>query len=95
MASNVGIVRYAEDKEASFPDARVVEYLSRHGVPAVLDTRTARKAFGDDLVEYARVFAAEYIVMGGYSHSRAGEFLFGGVTRALLKECPITLVMAQ
>ena len=95
MASNVRVVRYAEDKEASFPDTRIVEYLSRHGVSAVLDTRTARTEFGDDLVEYARLFAAEYLVMGGYSHSRAGEFLFGGVTRELLRECPITLVMAQ
>jgi nucleotide-binding universal stress UspA family protein len=33
--------------------------------------------------------------MGGYSHSRAGEFLFGGVTRDLLRACPISLVMAH
>ena len=34
-------------------------------------------------------------VMGGYSHSRAGEFMFGGVTRALLKDCPVALAMAH
>jgi len=95
MATNVRIARYAEDKDASFPDTRLAEYLSRHGVSAVLDTRTGRAAVGNDLVEYAGVFAAEYLVMGGYSHSRAGEFLFGGVTRELLRACPITLVMAQ
>jgi nucleotide-binding universal stress UspA family protein len=33
--------------------------------------------------------------MGGYGHSRAGEFLFGGVTRALIKECPIALVLSH
>jgi nucleotide-binding universal stress UspA family protein len=38
---------------------------------------------------------AEYVVMGGYSHSRAGEFLFGGVTRQLLHDCSVTLVMAH
>ena len=47
------------------------------------------------LVDYAKRSAASYIVMGGYGHSRAGEFLFGGVTRALLKECPVPLVLAH
>jgi nucleotide-binding universal stress UspA family protein len=31
-------------------------------------------------------------VLGGYSRSRAGEFLFGGVTRDLLHACPVSLV---
>jgi len=54
-----------------------------------------RRSFSADLVEYASVHNASYIVMGGYSHSRAGEFLFGGVTRDLLGECPITLALAH
>jgi nucleotide-binding universal stress UspA family protein len=29
--------------------------------------------------------------MGGYSHSRAGEFFFGGLTRSLLKSCEVGL----
>jgi nucleotide-binding universal stress UspA family protein len=95
MASEVRVVRYAEDKDVAFPDTRVVEYLSRHGVSAVLDLRPVRRDFADDLVEYAGVYSAEYLVMGGYSHSRAGEFLFGGVTRTLLRACPVTLVMAH
>jgi nucleotide-binding universal stress UspA family protein len=33
--------------------------------------------------------------MGGYGHSRVGEFLFGRVTRALIKECPIALVLSH
>jgi nucleotide-binding universal stress UspA family protein len=33
--------------------------------------------------------------MGGYGHSRAGEFLFGGVTRALIKESPIAFVLSH
>ena len=95
MASSVRIVRYTEDTETSFPDTHIVEYLSRHGISAVLDTRTTRTEFCNDLVEYARVFAADYLVIGGYSHSRAGEFLFGGVTRELIRDCPVTLVMAH
>lgn len=95
MASDVRVIRIVEDKEATFPDARVLQYLSRHGIHAQLDTRAARHDFTQDLIEYAAVAGASYVVMGGYSHSRAGEFLFGGVTRSLLREFPISLVMAH
>ena len=95
MASQVRVVRFTENKDVAFPDTRLVEYLSRHGISAELDVRAVRNDFVDDLVEYARVYSAQYVVMGGYSHSRAGEFLFGGVTRALLHACPVTLVLAH
>lgn len=95
MASAVRVVRYVEEKETAFPDTLLLEYLSRHGVHAEMETHLAKKAIGDDLVEFATRAGAEYIVMGGYSHSRAGEFLFGGVTRDLLRACPISLVMAH
>lgn len=95
MASKVRVIRITEDKETSFEDTRVLEYLSRHGVHAQLDTHEVRRDFTDDLIEYADAAGASYIVMGGYSHSRAGEFLFGGVTRDLLRGSPISLVMAH
>ena len=38
---------------------------------------------------------ASYMVMGAYGHSRAREFFFGGVTRDLLKDCPVPLVVAR
>lgn len=95
MASIVRVIRITEDKETAFPDTRLLEYLSRHDVHAQLETRAVQRDFTDDLAEYAARAGASYIVMGGYSHSRAGEFLFGGVTRDLLRECPISLVMAH
>jgi nucleotide-binding universal stress UspA family protein len=95
MASRVRVVRFTENQDVTFPDTRLVEYLSRHGVSAELDVRAVRNDYVDDLVEYARVYSAQYVVMGGYSHSRAGEFLFGGVTRAFLHACPVTLVLAH
>lgn len=95
MASQVRVIRFTEDKDTSFPDTRLLEYLSRHGVSAELDVRAVGNDFADDLAEYARLYRAQYVVMGGYSHSRAGEFLFGGVTRALLKDCPVPLFVAH
>lgn len=36
-----------------------------------------------------------YLVMGGFSHSRFREALFGGVTRRMLAESPIPLFLAH
>lgn len=95
MASDVKVVRYTEDKDLSLSDERLLEYLSRHGVHAELDTHLPKAGVAEDLATYASGAKAEYLVMGGYSHSRAGEFLFGGVTRALLQACDLSLVMAH
>ena len=95
MASDVKVVRYTEDKDLSLSDERLLEYLSRHGIHAELDTHLPKAGVAEDLVDYASQARAEYVVMGGYSHSRAGEFLFGGVTRALLQACDLSLVMAH
>jgi len=95
MAATVRVVRYTEEKELALPDTRLLEYLSQHGVHAELETHLPRDYVGVDLLNHAARVGAEYIVMGGYSHSRAGEFLFGGVTRELLRRCPISLVMSH
>lgn len=95
MASDVRIVRYTEDKDLSMSDERVLEYLSRHGIHAQMETHLPRRRISEDLVDYALKARAEYMVMGAYSHSRTGEFLFGGVTRDVLRSCPVSLVMAH
>lgn len=97
QASEVRIIRVEEEQKAgTFPGTVLLEYLSRHGIRAELRLAAADK----DLIPYTIIddalrFGAEYIVMGGYGHSRVGEFLFGGVTRSLLKDCPVPLVIAR
>jgi nucleotide-binding universal stress UspA family protein len=95
MASEVRLIRYTEDKETELPDTRVLEYLSRHNIHAEIETHLPRTNVATDLIEHASRIGAQYVAMGGYGHSRAGEFLFGGVTRELLGECPVSLVMAH
>jgi nucleotide-binding universal stress UspA family protein len=95
MASEVRVIRYTEDKETVLPDTRVLEYLSRHNVHAEIETHLPRTDVATDLIEHAARIGAQYVTMGGYGHSRAGEFLFGGVTRELIGQCPVSLVMAH
>lgn len=103
-ASDVRLLHIPEQKVVesrhAFPATKVLEYLSRQGVHAQLRIESAPSDAGPDvisklLVAHAASMGAAYMVMGAYSHSRVGEFLFGGVTRMLLKECSVPLVVAH
>ncbi len=37
------------------------------------------------ILDYAADSGADFIVMGGYGHSRLREFILGGVTRSILQ----------
>jgi nucleotide-binding universal stress UspA family protein len=96
LASQVRLVSVEERNDNVFAATGALEYLSRHGIHAELVQREPIADYVEDqLLELATAGGVSYIVMGGYSHTRAGEFLFGGVTRSLLKQCPISLVMAR
>ena len=101
IASEVSVLHVAEDKEQEFPGTKLLEYLSRHGIHANMMVQDPPAGDRDPdvvaatLVSYARGIGAAYMVMGGYGHNRVREFVFGGITRSLLKECPISLVIAR
>lgn len=103
MASEVRVLQVLEKKPGAkqFPATKLLEYLSRQGVHAELATEPSPTGdLGHDMiaamiVEQARGAGAAYIVMGGYSHTRIGEYVFGGVTRTLLNDCSFPLVIAH
>ena len=95
LASDVRVVRVEEASEALFPSTRLLEYLSRYGVHAELEVDSNEQMAGALLLEHALDSGVETLVIGGYSHSRIGEYLFGGVTRTLLTDCPVALFVAH
>lgn len=103
LSSEVRVLHIREKKlnEDEFPGTKLLEYLSRQGVHAefVAEPSPTRDVDPDvvaaAIVAEARGAGASYIVMGGYSHTRIRQYLFGGVTRTLLKECPFPVVIAH
>jgi nucleotide-binding universal stress UspA family protein len=104
IAGEVRILEISEQRESSrksFPATDVLEYLSRHGIHAQLKVEQplagspTQDVVSNMLVAEALGAGADYIVMGGYSHTRVAEYVFGGVTRSFLKECPVPLVIAH
>lgn len=102
LASSVHVVQITEeDKQETFPGTRLLEYLSRHDIQAELSIIEAgvdlqdHYVVSETLINRARALNAEYLVMGGYSHSRVGEYIFGGVTRTLLSNKTGPLLIAH
>lgn len=93
-ARKVVVVRIGED-DGIVPDRRLLDFLSDNQVNAELRLEQAQsRPKSETLVALAKALDA-YLVIGGYSHRRFSEFLFGGVTRKLLTECPVPLMVAH
>jgi nucleotide-binding universal stress UspA family protein len=47
------------------------------------------------LLPHAADEGADFIVMGGYGHSGFREFVFGGVTRSMLRTMTVPVLMSH
>lgn len=78
------------------PGANIAAYLSRHGAKVVVDRLPGMgRSVADVLRGHAVDNAAELIVMGAYGHSRLRERIFGGVTRSILEQPPVPVLLAR
>jgi nucleotide-binding universal stress UspA family protein len=74
----------------------VLPYLERHGIAA--ETRSfapGADSVGAALLADAARAGATLLVLGAYGHSRLRELVLGGVTRHVLEEAPIPVLMAH
>ncbi len=85
------------EQELAAPVVRdVAGYLSRHGVSATGDARLQREAsVSAELLLAAEQQRAELVVAGGYGHSRLQEWMFGGLTWALLGHFPKCCLLSR
>ena len=75
---------------------QVQPYLALHGCDAgikYLDDRSG--SVGERMLDACGEVGAEFLVVGGFSHARARQRLFGGVTSFLLKNTNIITVMVH
>ena len=73
---------------------KVVQYLSHHGVTAVgkyFDS--GRCSAGEGLTRLSESIGSDLIVMGGFTHRRVHEQIFGGVTRHMVGHAKIPVWM--
>jgi len=78
------------------PGADIARHLARHGLKVEV-----AKAMADDvsdsalLLNHASDMGADLLVMGAYGHSRLREFILGGVTRSLLREMTVPVLLSH
>ena len=73
-----------EGKELSDP-ARLQDWLGRQDIKAHIELMDASRDATTEILKACTTHGAGLLVAGAYGHSRAREFVFGGVTRTLLK----------
>lgn len=76
--------------------AEVAQYLARHDVTAkIRSLEPDHRPVGEQILDEAAADGADMLVMGAYGHSRLREFVLGGVTRSIVQEAGLPVLMAR
>lgn len=74
----------------------LVDYFAWHGTSAVAHAiEPGDLPVGAALLANAADLGCDLLVLGGYSHSRLRQFVFGGVTRFVLRHAGMPILMAH
>ena len=92
----VVIATNERSKQDQIERADLGAHLAHHGLNAVIK----RMPLGDVdvaavLLSHAADEDVDFIVMGGYGHSRLREFVLGGVTRSMLRTMTVPVLMSH
>lgn len=84
------------DLAGTLPGTDLAPHLARHGIKVTVTLADDRSGEVADVIKsHAAASGAGLIVAGAYRHSRLREFLLGGVTQSLLKECAVPLLLSH
>jgi nucleotide-binding universal stress UspA family protein len=92
----VVIVTNEPGKREEADGADIGQHLARHGLKVEV-----HRIYGggidvaDALLSHAADSGADFIVMGGYGHSRLREFVLGGVTRSIFQSLTVPVLLSH
>jgi nucleotide-binding universal stress UspA family protein len=85
-----------EAKGDEVPGVDLGQHLARHGLDISLKRITSPDIdVASTLLSYAADTSADFMVMGGYGHSRLREFILGGATSGILKSMTVPVLMSH
>jgi nucleotide-binding universal stress UspA family protein len=95
-ATEVVTVASEPAKSDEIPGADIGHHLARHGVKVEIDSIvTVETDVASTILSHAADISADFLVMGGYGHSRLREFVLGGVTRGTLSSMTLPTLMSH
>ena len=78
------------------PGADIAHHLARHGAQVEVQRwSSGGENVGRLLLSEAAAFGADLVVMGAYGHSHLSEWMFGSVTRTVLREAGLPVLMSR
>ena len=97
-AKNIEVVSVTSErgKQHEIEGADMGHHLAHHGLKVEV-TRIMRGELDveDVLLSHAADSGADFMIMGGYGHSRLREFVLGGVTRSILRTMTVPTLMSH
>jgi nucleotide-binding universal stress UspA family protein len=95
-AATVTIVTVAEHAGPASPAGDLETYLAWNGITAATTVIQAPSSHaGEELLRQARQSGADLLVMGAYTHSRLRQLIMGGVTRHVISNAPLHVLMCH
>lgn len=78
------------------PPFDLAVHLENHGISSEhADLGAEDEHAGSALLDAAKEFSADLLVMGAYGHSRIREWMFGGATRYILEQAHLPVLMQR
>jgi len=95
-AIDIVMVATGRTKKNEVPGVEIGQHLARHGLKVDVRQIVAEDVdVANTILSYAADNAVDFIVMGGYGHSRLREFVLGGTTRGILHTMTVPALMAH
>ena len=92
----VSVAEPSDKQRFDFPALEGAQYLSRHGIDCeVVEVPRGEAKIADTLFSAAQLRGCGLMVMGAYGHSRLAELLLGGVTRRMLSDPQMPILLAH
>ncbi|MBX7228139.1 MAG: universal stress protein [Burkholderiaceae bacterium] len=94
QAKNVHLVCYGT--EPKLPLGALSVFLKAHGISAILHQGGSDSVHaGEHLLSLAADVQADLLVMGCYGHTRARQWVFGGVSHSVLRAMTVPVLMVH
>jgi nucleotide-binding universal stress UspA family protein len=96
LASARSVTVFVVDPIDDQPCIDVALHLARHGIRARIEHGNSSGApVAEVILSEASRHDADLVVIGAYSHARSTRAIFGGVTRSILKQATVPVLMSR
>jgi nucleotide-binding universal stress UspA family protein len=90
------VVTGERDKSGEITGKNMKRHLARHGITVEIKHITGGGSdVPNTILSHAADSGTDFMVLGGYGHSRLREFILGGVTRSIMRSMTVPVLMSH